>query len=330
MLYELGQDRLFVQFGQPRVHVEYVRARVRLFERLLGDVAVIALVKRRLHRLFARRVDAFADDAHAVYFHPFRRRTDGGAAFIGGRRGFCGICQSAQFFDVFGRRAAASADDAHAHAEHFFIHLRKFVRAHAVVGVFVRQPRVRLHDDGLLRVFENGLYGGQKLFRSERTVHAHRVREGRGGHGKTVGGATRERPAALLEGHRADHGQIRVFVRREQGGFEFGKVGHRLDEDEVGALARLHLPCKNFVCIVEGKAAHGFQQLPDGPYVEGDEFIACRPPRDVYRGLYELFGKLPSARLFFVRAEGVRRDHVRARSGVFAVYLFDEFGALYV
>ena len=63
----------------------------------------------------------------------------------------------------------------------------------------------------------------------------------------------------LFEGHRGDHGEIAVLPRRQKGGFQFVKIGHGFEEDQISALfSRLDGVRENIVRLVEG---HGTRRL---------------------------------------------------------------------
>ena len=147
--HHVHERRLFVDVGKPRVDVEDVRARLFLLDRLAGDVVVVAAAQRFFHRLFARRIDAFADHADGVKHD----RAAGGA-----NRGD-GLCRTlaanasvgdlAQQLDVFGSGAAAAADDRDAEVDILGAIGGEFFGADRVVAFLVGKPCVGLHDDGL-------------------------------------------------------------------------------------------------------------------------------------------------------------------------------------
>ena len=147
--------------------------------------------------------------------------------------------------------------------------------------VFVRKPRIGLHDDGFIGIRQNFLGNGQKFVGAERTVCSHRIREGRGGHRVCGRVASRKGAAVLFETHRTENGQIAVFFGRKKGCFEFRKVRHRLDQDKIRVFPVLDHVRKGVVRLLKCQAAHRFEQPPERADVQRHEFARCRPARDL-------------------------------------------------
>ena len=117
--HHLAKAALFVYPGHARVHVEYIRARFRLLHGARRDIAHVAFEERFFHRLFARGIYAFADDAH-----PIERHEAGGTANRGGdsdppSEGLFPLDELFERGDMLRRRPAAAAQDVHAHIEIF-------------------------------------------------------------------------------------------------------------------------------------------------------------------------------------------------------------------
>ena len=71
------QHLRLVYAGQSAVDVEYLRARLHLFQSLRRYIVEIAAEQRLLHSLFPRGIYAFADYPYPVYENRFRSGTDG-------------------------------------------------------------------------------------------------------------------------------------------------------------------------------------------------------------------------------------------------------------
>ena len=59
---------LFIDIGQPDVHVKNFRAAVALLDSLPHNIIEVVPLQRFLEQLFARGIYAFADNPHGVDF----------------------------------------------------------------------------------------------------------------------------------------------------------------------------------------------------------------------------------------------------------------------
>ena len=187
--------------------------------------------------------------------------------------------------------------------------------------VGVGQPRVRLHQHGLIGIVQNFLHDGQQFARPQRAVHAHGVRQ-RGSRQGVAGGVAAGKGAAVFfKGHRTQHGQFAVLARRQQRRPQLLQVRHRLDEHEVRPRprARLHRAGEDLIRLFKREGAHGLEQHADGADVQRYKLAGRRLFGKAHACLDELFRPLCRADLLFIGAEGIRRDHVRPRRRVGAV-----------
>ena len=116
-----------------------------------------------------------------------------------------------------------------------------------------------------------------------------------------------------------------MFPRSQKRRPQFLQIRHGFDQDQVGVLSRFHGVRKGVVCPPERKVAHRFEDPPERPDVQRYKFIARLLPREPYARADQLVGKFARAGFDFVCAEGVRRNHVCPRRGIFAVDFCNQF-----
>ena len=322
--HHVHERRLFVDVGKPRVDVEDVRARLFLLDRLAGDVVVVAAAQRLFHRLFAGRVDAFADHADGVERDRAASGADRGDGLCRTLAANASVGDLAQQLDVFGSGAAAAADDRDAEVDVLGAIGGELFGADRVVALLVGKPCVGLHDDGLCGQRRDLFDDGQKLVGPQRAIDPDRVRKGRGGQHERRHVAAGEGAHVVEEGHRRDDGKGAVFADGEQRGAKFGKVGHRLDEHEVGVFARDYGAAIDVVSLIEGHRAERLEHLPGRAQVEGDQLAGGGVARQLDRRGNYAVGQL--ARLGGVGAEGRGRDDVRSGGGICAVNAREDLG----
>ena len=324
-----------VHAGEADIDVEDIGAGVLLLDALVDDVGHVAFAQGLLEALLACRVDAFADDGRG-------HRADLDGVCVGGDDsaapgldgdGRDALAGAAQRGDVRGGRAAASAEDARAaprQARHF---RREILRPHVIDGTAVHDARhagVGLDHDGRGGGVEEGGSPRLRGVRAETAVEAERIdaepfeqrRDGGGvGPGKKL--------AALVERHCRENGQIAVFARGEYGGLELVEVGHRLDDDEVGAGGGTvaHLFGEGGHGVLEVEVAERREEAARGADVESDEAVAAAGLVACSAGVGDGGGdELGAAvrgafadELDGVGAKGVGEDEVRARLKVRAM-----------
>ena len=222
---------------------------------------------------------------------------------------------------MLGRRATTSAERGDAFCDIRLAHFREFLRAHGIVHIAVRKTRVRLDEDGHAAHRKQPLYEGEYLVGPEGAVDADDVGISGRRDAETLHTAPRERPAALVEGHGTHHGKGAVLAGGESRRLELGKVGHGLDDDDVGISSRLDLLLEDVVRLFEREVAEGLGECTRGPEIER---YVCPVPRSLAREFHARRRKTCrlSLRGMFaaVRAESVGEDDVRAAREVSSVH----------
>ena len=264
---ESGHHRLhhlrLVDLRKAHVHIQHVRAGLFLLYALLQDVLDIARSERLFKALLAGRVDALADDNGALAeLHRLRERRDHGAVLI--YRRF--KRKRARRFDfesnVLRRGAAAAAEHVDTEFRNF-LHLRgEFLRPEIVVGHAVlrmRQPGIRIYNDGERADFAELFYDRIELQRSEAAVHTERIDPKALEHRRDALHRAAGQHLSLLVKDRCDKDRkIRVLLCREHRSLCLHRIGHGLDQHEIRALflAPAHRFRKNRNAVLKGKVAH--------------------------------------------------------------------------
>ncbi len=323
---ELNHHGALVYLGQAGVYIQDLRARLGLGDGLAHDVIVVAGAQGLLHLLLARGVDALADDADLPGSQGNQLLRAGDAEPIVGlsRRGRPPGKKLALTADVIGGRAAATADDGYASVDHLGNGLAVLGRVDVIEGNAVfhaRKAGVRLDHDRALRPGKHALHERHQVLGAKRAVDAHDVgAEGRERHGGDLGRRTQERAAVLSERHGHEDRQVGVLAHGEKGRLGLGKIGHGLDDEQVGARlgGGTRLLRKELVRVVEGQRAHGLEELARRADV-GRNVADPRPAGTANGRLKDLLHRRRVAELLAVRAERVRRRHVRSGGHVSCV-----------
>ena len=273
-------------------------------------------VKRRLHRLFTRRVDAFADDAARRRLSTvFRRRTDGGVRRLkirGKCAGFAPSAKARSFLMYPGVVPQHPPMTRHADARGISsYHLAQIrPRLHVVVESFRRAaPRSPARCTGFC-VFSSkwplrrakACFGPSEQFTPTASARGEAV----------MAKQSAAQPVNVLPLCSKVIEQITgrsVFSRAaSRAALKFGKVGHRLDEDEVGALCPPASALQKFRIFLQKSAPPiGSQQSARRGLNRARRIFPWLPAlRWLPRPARSESESASSARLGGVRAEGVR------------------------
>ena len=226
-----------------------------------------------------------------------------------------------------GGGATASAEHRDPFRNIRLVHGGEILRAYRIVHRAVREPRVRLDEEGDAAHRRKAPHEREDAVRSEGAVDADKVRQGGSGDAEALHAAPREGAPALVESHGTHDGKGAVLARGEERRSELRKVGHGLYDDDVRALPCQHLLLENVVRLLKGKVAERLGERARGPYVEGDEpVIARRFPRELYARRGEPPRLARRGMLAAVGAEGVGGDDVRAAFDIGAVQREHLFG----
>ena len=264
----------FIHARIADVDIQNLRARVHLRNGDIDDVIQIARQQRLLEALFARRVDSFANDAHAGNLQRHRRRAEEAAVMDVARAGCHAVDGIVQCADVVGVRAAAAANDAHARAHHIRHRAGEILRRQVIMPINrIGQTRVRFGNHGQNSRAAKLLKERQQLLRPLRAVQPDSIRAQafqRPRHGRNR--AAGEGAPGRVEAHRHPDGQRRMLLRGKQGGFRLVQVSHRLDADEVSARvhARVHNLREHVHRRLERQRAHRFKQFAQGANIQRD------------------------------------------------------------
>ena len=264
---ESGHHRLhhlrLVDLRKAHVHIQHVRAGLFLFYALLQDVLDIARSERLFKALLAGRVDALADDNGALAeLHRLRERRDHGAVLI--YRRFEGKRARRFDFEAYVLRRGAAAAAEHVDTEfRNFLHLRgEFLCPEIVVGHAVlrmRQPGIRIYNDGERADFAELFYDRIELQRSEAAVHTECIDPKALEHRRDALHRAAGQHLSLLVKDRCDKDRkIRVLLCREHRSLCLHRIGHGLDQHEIRPLflAPAHRLRKNRDTVLKGEIAH--------------------------------------------------------------------------
>ena len=318
--HQAAQRRGLVYLGQAGVHVQHLRAGVRLADGLLHHVVVVAGAQGLLHAALARGVDALADDAHVSgrQAHQALRACDREVAAHVARGGGAAGKEVPLARDVCRRGAAAAAHHRDAgvqHVTHGLAVLRGLdvVERDAVLHVGKAGVCLRHHRHAGPR--QHAAHQRRHVLGAKRAVDAHDVGAERAeGLRRDLRRGAQEGAAVLVEGHGAEYGQVGALLCREHGRFGLCEVRHGLDDEQVRArgVGRAHLLRKQLVRVVERQRAHGFEERAGGADVRGDVARAgglCAGDGGREDLLHR--GRVPQ--LGCARAKGVGGDDLGAR-----------------
>ena len=215
--YHAAHSLRLIDIRQTDVHIQNLRARLSLLDRLRDDIIHIVFTKRLLKTLFACRIDPLADDAHAfAKFADFARRTDAAhGLFVPARRS--SRKRRVQRLNECGRRAAATADIRRANIRQRRAVLRKLFRRGAINACFrIGQTGIRFENQRKISAGAHRLENGRDFLRSKRTVHAQRIHAQRvKRHRRRIRPAAQKRAAGSFKRHRSKNRQICAFLRRQ-------------------------------------------------------------------------------------------------------------------
>ena len=185
-----------------------------------------------------------------------------------------------------------------------------------------RQPRVGAQHDGQgsdlvqLRQQLQHFRRAQAAVQAQ-GVHPQPLQQGHQGGDVPAG----EQHALFVQGQGDHHGEIRVFLGRQDGRLGLEQVGQGFDEDQVGLIpARLHHAGEGAVGAFKIQVAEGTHQPSGRAHVQG---YPGRPLPTVHRlagdgqpRLHQLGGVFP---LEGMGAKGVGADYLAARRQVIPV-----------
>ena len=327
---ELAYHGALVYLGEAGVHVEDLRAGATLFDGHVHHVVVVARAQRLLHQTLARGIDALTNDAHLTVVE----RADLLRARHGKAVAYMALCRHAPDEKlvlagyVLGRRAAAAANHGDAGVEHAGHGLGVLLGPHVIGGYaidHVRQAGVSLRHHGAGRPREHPLDQRCHCRGAKPAVNAHNVRAKRGERDcRGLWRGSQEGTAVLPKGHGHERRQVRVLAHGEQGRLRLGKVCHGLDHKEVctGSVGGTHLLGKEVVCVVEGKRAHGREELTRGAKIR--RHVACAGlARAGHRRREDLLNACRAAKLGRVGTKGVGGNDLGTGSNVGGMHLAD-------
>ena len=320
----MRQHGALVNVGQTRIDVEDLRALLRLGDTLGKDKVEIPLAQRLLHALFARRVDALADQ-HRVVAEPHGVRVGGRDAQVLrlDRHRHGALHRGSKGADIVRRGAAAAARGAHA-AAHRIRHLGGKIRRCDIVDRSavhrLRQPCIRLEQHRHGGAGKQFIHHAAQFGGTERAVGAER----RDAHALEQSDHRRRRCPGHQLAVRAvsigdDDREVTVFAGGKQRRLGLVAVVHRLDEDEVRAVlcAEAHRPGKSRNRILKVERSERAQKSARRSDVERDKLLARRRCGARRPGICNRGGddRLQLVRSEFqrIRAEGIGTDDVAAR-----------------
>ena len=316
-LHHPGQHAHFIHAGIAHIHVQQVRAGVRLADGQLHHIVRIILQQGLLQAFLARWIDPLADDPDPVRgqahrpgthraddFQPFRLRE----------------LRPLQGRDIFRIRSAAAPQDFRPGRRQFLHGRREAFRVHAVGPRHrVRQARVGLGDHRQRRILPDLPDHGYHFLRSQGAVDAHRVRpQALQGPGHGCRRAAGKGPARGVKAHGHEYRQACGFLRRQQRRPGLRQVAHGLNGDHVcaGFLPGLHHLPVQLHRLREGQGAQGLQHHAQGTHIQAHQpaglrraFLCDPHPRgdDLLRGIARILHLQP------VGAEGIGVDNAAPR-----------------
>ena len=331
--HERHERRRLVDFGQAGVHVKRVGARFRLGNGFAQHIVEIALAKRGLELLLARRVDALANGGNVATSQKrgmARRRNAARRSHVA-LDGRAARHERRLFRDIVGVRAAAAAHDRHAFVDHRRHGFDVFIGGHREHGFAIdnaRQAGIGLHHDGNRGRFEHFAHHRAQVVGAKRAIHAQNVNAKRRKHnGRDLGARAQERAAIFAEGHRGENGQIGVFFRSENGGLHLKKVGHGFNDEQIGPsrIGRTHLFGEQLIRFIEGHRAERFEQRARRANIGCHVFRARRLA--ARNGRREHIGHAGGvAKLAAIRAEGVGAHNLASRLHILGMDTRDFLG----
>ena len=190
------------------------------------------------------------------------------------------------------------------------------------------KTRIRLDNQRLFRDGEHALGKCAQLVRPLGAVDAQRVDpKGIEGDGGDFWGGAQERTAICLKGHRHEDGKPGVFAAGKDGGLDLEYVGHRLDDEEVGAGVRSSssLLGECVVCLIEAERAQRAQERAERTDIGGDQ-VSAGSTSARNGGSVDLVDRGTAIELQSVRPKGVGGDDIAACLDVRAMDGLDVLG----
>ena len=245
------------------------------------------------------------------------------------------VRQRCQCRDKIRRCAAAAAQNRNAQFRKFCHLSAELCGIHVIAaGCRIRQACIWLDNERLVRPLAHLLDERKNFLRSQRTVDAHGGNIQAFQRCRHAGNrCTGKRSAGRLKAHGDPNRQIALLARRENSGFDFVQIGHRLKDYEIRArlLAGTHHLRVNLIRFIKCERAERLHQLTNRADIQRN---FCSAVRRFFRNgdiCRHQFFRCVSRALQFMRI-GTKRigiNNIAASVYIAALNAFQNFRMLY-
>ena len=301
-----------------------------LLDSLSEDIVHIMGEESLLEALFACWVDTLADNSGLIYGNAVHRGAGYACADYLSRLALHARKSFYHSRNMLWSSSAAAAEYGNACVCQLYCACGEIIGIDVIfIGDRIGKSCVGLCDNGESGKCANPVKNREELLGTERTVYADSVRaETFQNSHHTFGRNARKGSHIFLKGHSDEHGLVGVLLCGENSGFYLVKVGHGLDDDNIGVPACEDKLLINVVGFFKFQSACRFEKLTYRSHIESYKSASCGSLFSVGNacGDYLLNGMTAFCQLEAVCAEGVGVDDISAAFDVQAVYLYYSLG----